>query len=112
MGFNPVKVMAQCVGRPRPKLPHPTTPRAMMPMSFARLFSLTMLLVAACVAAPAIGAAAPAAIDIAAVPPRQPAPNDASAYRRFVLPNGMKVLLLSDPKLNVASASVAVGWAA
>ena len=50
-----------------------------------------------------------AGIDPATVPPREPAPNDQSAYRRFVLPNGMKVLLLSDPKLNVASASVAVG---
>jgi insulysin len=45
----------------------------------------------------------------AAVQPREAAPNDASVYRRLVLPNGMKVLLLSDPKLNVASASVAVG---
>ncbi len=50
-----------------------------------------------------------AGIDPATVPPREPAPNDQSAYRRFELPNGMKVLLLSDPKLNVASASVAVG---
>jgi insulysin len=76
-------------------------------MTLTRLISL--LLVAAAAAAPATGGAAPAAIDVAAVPPRQPAPNDASEYRRFVLPNGMKVLLLSDPKLNVASASVAVG---
>lgn len=56
-------------------------------------------------------AAAPlhaAGIDPATVTAREPAPNDQSAYRRFVLPNGMKVLLLSDPKLNVASASVAV----
>jgi insulysin len=50
-----------------------------------------------------------AGIDASTVPPRQAAPNDQSAYRRLVLPNGMKVLLLSDPKLNVASASVAVG---
>jgi insulysin len=50
-----------------------------------------------------------AGIDPANVPPREPAPNDLSAYRRLVLPNGMKVLLLSDPKLNVASAAVAVG---
>jgi insulysin len=50
-----------------------------------------------------------AGIDPATVPPREAAPNDQSALRRFVLPNGMKVLLLSDPKLNVASASVAVG---
>jgi len=50
-----------------------------------------------------------AGIDPSTVPPREAAPNDQSAYRRLVLPNGMKVLLLSDPKLNVASASVAVG---
>ncbi len=50
-----------------------------------------------------------AGIELATVPARVSAPNDQSAYRRFVLPNGMKVLLLSDPKLNVASASVAVG---
>jgi insulysin len=53
--------------------------------------------------------AAPASVDLAAIPARVAAPNDLSAYRRFVLPNRMPVLLLSDPKLNVASASVAVG---
>ncbi len=53
--------------------------------------------------------AAPARIDPAAVPPRQKAPNDLSETQHFVLPNGMKVILLSDPKLNKASASVAVG---
>lgn len=54
-------------------------------------------------------AARSAAVDAAAIAPRVAAPNDQSAYRRFVLPNGMAVLLLSDPKLNVSSASVAVG---
>jgi insulysin len=79
-------------------------------MSFSSMARLLLsALLAACAALPASGASAPAAIDVAAVPPRQAAPNDASAYRRFVLPNGMKVLLLSDPKLNVASAAVAVG---
>ena len=68
-----------------------------------------LMLMATCVAAAASAAPAPAAIDLAAVPPRTAAPNDVSAYRRLVLPNGMKVLLLSDPKLNVASAAVAVG---
>ena len=66
----------------------------------------------ACVLTLALGAAQAvesAGLDTAAVPPREIAPNDQSAYRRFVLPNGMKVLLLSDPKLNVASAAVAVG---
>ena len=78
------------------------------------LLALTALLAvwtAAAMAAPPLHEPAlpPATIDVAAVPPRVPAPNDASEYRRFVLPNGMKVLLLSDPKLNVSSASVAVG---
>jgi insulysin len=76
-------------------------------MSCLRL--VLLLWIAACVAAPAARAQSPTVIELAAVPPRQPAPNDDSAYRRFVLPNGMKVILLSDPKLNVASASVAVG---
>jgi insulysin len=74
-----------------------------------RFVPLLLLLLATCVAVPVSGAPAPVAIDVGAVPPRQPAPNDDSAYRRFVLPNGMKVLLLSDTKLNVASAAVAVG---
>ena len=65
--------------------------------------ALLLLLLVAAAPLHAVG------LDAAAVPPRQTAPNDQSAYRRFVLPNGMKVLLLSDPKLNVASAAVAVG---
>jgi insulysin len=52
--------------------------------------------------------AAPAPTALA-VPPRDPAPGDLSQTRRLVLPNGIKLLLLSDPKLNVSSASVAVG---
>ena len=77
-----------------------------MPHSFTATSAsrLVWLFVFACIASPVL-----AAIDVAAVPPRQPAPNDASSYRRLVLPNGMKALLLSDPKLNVAAASVAVG---
>ncbi len=43
------------------------------------------------------------------LPPREVAPNDESEYRRFTLDNGLKVILLSDPKLNKSSASVAVG---
>jgi len=43
------------------------------------------------------------------LPPRPQAPNDQSEYRRFVLDNGLKVLLLSDPKLNKSSAALAVG---
>ncbi|RFC50410.1 MAG: insulysin, partial [Verrucomicrobia bacterium] len=53
---------------------------------------------------PALRAEVPAGIL-----PRPQAPNDNSEYRRFVLPNGLKVLLLSDPKLNKASASLDVG---
>jgi len=44
-----------------------------------------------------------------AIPPRQIAVNDESVYQRFTLDNGLKVILLSDPKLNKSSASVAVG---
>ena len=70
---------------------------------FAALLLLAGISTLAAAAPPA-----PSRVDVAAVPPRLAAPNDASSYRRFVLPNGMKVLLLSDPKLNVASTSVAV----
>lgn len=52
--------------------------------------------------------AASITLDPASIAPRQPAPNDRSEYRRFVLPNGMKVILLSDPKFNSSSASLAV----
>jgi insulysin len=52
---------------------------------------------------------ASAAVTAPAIPPRDPAPGDASQWRRLVLPNGIKVLLLSDPKLNVSSAALVVG---
>ena len=42
------------------------------------------------------------------IPPRPTAPNDEAEYRRFTLDNGLKVILLSDPKLNKSSASLAV----
>lgn len=42
------------------------------------------------------------------IPPAQKAPNDESEYRRFTLDNGLKVILLSDPKLNKSSAALAV----
>ncbi|MEY3775964.1 MAG: Protease 3 precursor [Verrucomicrobiota bacterium] len=42
------------------------------------------------------------------LPPRPQAPNDQSAYRRLVLDNGLKVILLSDPKLNKSAASLVV----
>jgi insulysin len=43
------------------------------------------------------------------LPPPQVAANDQSEYHRFTLENGLKVILLSDPKLNKSSASVGVG---
>ncbi len=42
------------------------------------------------------------------IPPREAAPGDTAQWRRMVLANGIKVLLLSDPKLNVSSAALAV----
>ena len=82
-------------------------------MRLHRIVSTAVIAVCSAVvaAAPVIPERAlpPATINVADVPPRVPAPNDASKYRRLVLPNGMKVLLLSDPKLNLSSASVAVG---
>ncbi|HET9823260.1 MAG TPA: insulinase family protein [Burkholderiaceae bacterium] len=78
-------------------------------MPIARLVSLLFLVLGSMGGPAAAAVAPPAAIDVAGVPARDPAPNDASSYRRFVLPNGMQVLLLSDPKLNVASAAVVVG---
>lgn len=43
------------------------------------------------------------------IPPPPEVPNDTAEFRRFVLENGMKVLLLSDPKLNKSSAALTVG---
>ena len=68
-----------------------------MKLRFLPLLSVLLLL-------PALRAQTPAD-----VPPRPQAPNDSSEYRRFVLPNGLKVLLLSDPKLNKSAAALAVG---
>ncbi len=45
----------------------------------------------------------------AGIPPRPQAPNDESAYRRLTLDNGLRVILLSDPKFNKSSAALAVG---
>lgn len=89
----------------------------------ARL-SLTSTLAAALgaaliLAAPLRAQPAPAAADVPAsaaavaypapaIPPRERAPGDASEFRRLVLPNGIKVLLLSDPRLNKSSAALAV----
>ena len=43
------------------------------------------------------------------IPPLERAAGDQHQVRRLVLDNGLKVLLLSDPKLNVSSAALAVG---
>jgi insulysin len=43
------------------------------------------------------------------IPPREQAPGDTRQLRRLVLPNGIKVLLVSDVKFNVSSAALAVG---
>ncbi|RXK54754.1 hypothetical protein ESB00_02330 [Oleiharenicola lentus] len=67
-----------------------------------RFFAPVLLLVL--VLLPVLRAAAPADI-----PPRPQAPNDEAAYRTFTLDSGLKVILLSDPKLNKSSASLAVG---
>jgi insulysin len=43
------------------------------------------------------------------VPPRVKAPTDTAVYHRFVLDNGLRVILVSDPKLNKSAAALAVG---
>lgn len=43
-----------------------------------------------------------------ALPPHVVAPTDQGQFRRFVLPSGLRVLLLSDPKLNRSAASLVV----
>ena len=45
---------------------------------------------------------------VPALPPLVRAPTDAAEFRRFVLDNGMRVLLVSDPKFNKSSAGLVV----
>ena len=45
---------------------------------------------------------------LADVPPLVKAPTDTATFRRFVLDNGMKVLLVSDPKFNKSAAALSV----
>jgi len=53
--------------------------------------------------------AAPAAKTTAAdLPPRVQAPTDTASFRHFTLDNGLRVLLMSDPKLNKSSAALVV----
>ena len=51
--------------------------------------------------------AAPA-ITAADLPPRVQAPTDTATFRRFTLDNGMRVLLVSDPKFNKSGAALVV----
>lgn len=75
------------------------------PRSF---FRTSLGVTCAFVAGGLVPSLARAAAELPAIPPKVQAPNDESAFRRFVLPNGLRVLLLSDPKLNKASAALAV----
>jgi insulysin len=65
---------------------------------------LRLLLLSALWLLPALRAEVPAD-----VPPRPQAPNDTTEYRRFTLDNGLRVLLVSDPKFNKSAAALAVG---
>jgi insulysin len=65
----------------------------------APLFALA-LLPAAFVAPPVLAAALPE------LPPQIKAPTDNAVFRRFVLDNGLRVLLVSDPKFNKSSAAL------
>src|SRR5438477_3080197 len=49
-----------------------------------------------------------AAIPIPDLPPRVVSPTDSAVFRRFTLDNGLKVLLVSDPKFNKSAASLVV----
>ena len=75
-------------------------------MRIRPLLAALWLTTAAFVAPASAATSTPAAPSVES---RPRAPNDASEYRRFTLVNGLQVILLSDPKLNVSSASLAVG---
>ena len=51
---------------------------------------------------------APVARLVAELPPRIKAPTDTAVFRHFVLDNGMRVLLVSDPRFNKSGAALAV----
>ena len=69
---------------------------------------LTALLLSTVAAANPSRAAAPASAAIAELPPRIQAATDTAVFRRFVLDNGLRVLLVSDPKFNRSGAALAV----
>ncbi len=65
-------------------------------------------LLAAAALALNVRAAPVPAITAADLPPRVQAPTDTASFRRFTLDNGMRVLLVSDPKFNKSGASLVV----
>ena len=68
---------------------------------------LVLALCYACAGSAAV--AAPAAPALAAeLPAWVQAPNDSARFRRFTLDNGMRVLLVSDPRFNKSAAALAV----
>lgn len=70
-----------------------------------RSLKFPRLLLAFCaVAAPVLVSAA----DVPVLPPRVVAPTDTAVFRRFTLDNGLRVLLVSDPKFNKSGAALAV----
>ncbi|HNT39962.1 MAG TPA: insulinase family protein [Rubrivivax sp.] len=80
---------------------------ALSSAALAQLVS-TSSTAAASAAQASVSAAAQADAALPPIPEREPAPGDSAQWRRLVLDNGIKVLLLSDPKLNVSSVALAV----
>lgn len=73
--------------------------------SFAPLVkTLRVLALASCLSVPLVPASA--ATPLPELPPQIKAPTDQAAFRRFVLDNGLRVLLVSDPKFNKSSAAL------
>ncbi len=69
-------------------------------MKLLLVFAATLSLGPAAVAQPASPAPT--------LPPRVVAPTDRAVFRRFILANGLRVLLVSDPKFNKSGASLVV----
>jgi insulysin len=79
------------------------------PSPVKRLPSALLFLSSLVVTPGVLPGATPATSSILAqLPPRVQAPSDQAVFRRFVLDNGLKVLLVSDPKFNKSSAALAV----
>jgi insulysin len=68
---------------------------------------LPLLLLATLLTSAGLSAAAVPATPTG-LPPHVKAPTDQAEFRRFVLDNGLKVLLVSDPKFNKSSAAIAI----